>query len=121
MTLVVTTELKSYTESAWTDNDKMYYLVEVEGLDDANDVVALSQLRVALEDYAAREATVENKTIIAQLQYIAAEIAEDLEIPFIYSHAGVTREYTPAAAWEASGGCEWEESAQEGYDYGWDI
>lgn len=52
----------------------------------------------------------------------AAEVAEYLEVEFVYinPHSG-TRRYTPEVFWEASGGCEWEESAQWGSDYGWDV
>ena len=51
----------------------------------------------------------------------AADLAEDLEVPFTYTDVdGRSQTYTPASMWEASGGCEWEESAQEG-DYGWNI
>lgn len=56
------------------------------------------------------------------LQEWAAETAEEEELPFTYERAdGSTQTYTPASLWEASGGCEWEESAQYGSDYGWNI
>ena len=51
----------------------------------------------------------------------AADVAEGLEIAFVYERDGARREYTPQSFWEASGGCSWEESAQYGYDYGWNI
>ncbi|WOZ57551.1 hypothetical protein [Pseudomonas phage vB_PseuGesM_254] len=51
----------------------------------------------------------------------AAEIAEDAEMPFVYDDIdGNRQEYTPVSLWEASN-CEWEQSAQQGYDYGWNI
>lgn len=56
------------------------------------------------------------------LQDWAADLAEQEELPFTYEKAdGTTNTYTPASLWEASGGCEWEESAQYGYDYGWNL
>lgn len=59
---------------------------------------------------------------LSQLEDWAADTAEEAELPFSYSHNGKTRTYTPASMWEASGSCtEWEQSAQYGYDYGWDI
>jgi hypothetical protein len=53
----------------------------------------------------------------------ARDLAEDAEVPFTFtSVGGKTNTYTPASMWEASGSCsEWEQSAQEGYDYGWNI
>lgn len=59
---------------------------------------------------------------IEELEEEAAELAEELKIYFIYKrNDGTKRTYTPEAFWEPSGGCEWVESAQYGYDYGWDI
>ncbi|WP_278939159.1 hypothetical protein [Pseudomonas helleri] len=53
---------------------------------------------------------------------LAADIANDAEILFVYEDVdGNRQEYTPASMWEPSGGCEWETSAQYGYDYGWNI
>ncbi|WKV20516.1 hypothetical protein 16Q_123 [Pseudomonas phage 16Q] len=59
-------------------------------------------------------------------QYIknwASETAEGAEVPFTFTDgSGRTQTYSPASLWEASGSCsEWEQSAQEGYDYGWDL
>lgn len=54
------------------------------------------------------------------LEEEAQDIAEALEIEFVYTRAdGTKRVYSPEAFWEASGGCSWAESAQWGYDYGW--
>ena len=64
----------------------------------------------------------EDEDEIESLEEEAAELAESLEIEFVYVRAdGTERKYTPQAFWEPSGGCEWEESAQYGYDYGWQI
>lgn len=54
------------------------------------------------------------------LEELAAELAEELEIYFAYQHEGKERKYSPQAFWEPSN-CEWAQSAQEGYDYGWDV
>lgn len=56
------------------------------------------------------------------LKEYASEAAEELEVPFTFTDSlGNSNTYTPASMWEASGGCEWEESAQYGSDYGWNI
>jgi hypothetical protein len=52
----------------------------------------------------------------------ARDIAEDAEVPFTFEDRdGDVQTYTPQSLWESSGSCEWETSAQEGYDYGWNI
>ena len=53
----------------------------------------------------------------------ASEVAEGAELPFTFTDsAGIAQTYTPASLWEASGSCsEWEQSAQYGYDYGWNL
>jgi len=52
----------------------------------------------------------------------ASETAESAELPFTFTDRdGDSNTYTPASLWESSGSCEWETSAQEGYDYGWNI
>lgn len=58
--------------------------------------------------------------LVEVVEEAASEIAEELEIHFIYDRDGSKREYTPRSLWQPSGGCEWEESASE-YDYGWDL
>lgn len=64
----------------------------------------------------------EDEGELEALEEEAADLAESLDIEFVYVRAdGTERKYTPQALWEPSGGCEWEESAQYGYDYGWDI
>ena len=64
----------------------------------------------------------EDEGEIESLEEEAAELAESLEIEFVYVRAdGIERKYTPQAFWEPSGGCEWEESAKYGIDYGWQI
>lgn len=56
------------------------------------------------------------------LKDYARDLAEDGEVPFTYTNGyGESHTYTPASLWESSGGCEWETSAQEGYDFGWDL
>lgn len=57
-----------------------------------------------------------------RLEDRASDMAEELEIEFVYTRAdGTVRKYYPQAFWEPSGGCEWVESAQYGYDYGWNV
>ena len=56
------------------------------------------------------------------LEEQASDLAEELEIEFVYTRAdGTVRKYYPQAFWQPSGGCEWVESAQWGYDYGWNV
>ena len=78
----------------------------------------VGQLREVYEKITKEEDEVELET----LEDEAADLAESLEIEFVYVRAdGTERKYTPQAFWEPSGGCSWEESAQYGYDYGWQI
>lgn len=65
--------------------------------------------------------TVSGEWVVEYLEDIAADEAESAEIYFVYQRDGRERKYSPQSFWEASGGCSWEESAQYGYDYGWDI
>lgn len=52
----------------------------------------------------------------------AESLAESAELPFTYTDIHGSRStYTPQSLWESSGSCEWETSAQYGYDYGWNI
>ncbi|WCO82030.1 hypothetical protein vBPpSSYP_48 [Pseudomonas phage vB_PpS_SYP] len=52
----------------------------------------------------------------------AADIAEDLEVLFVYTRGdGKVNTYSPASMWESSSGCEWEQSAEYGYHYGWNV
>lgn len=64
----------------------------------------------------------EDEGRIEELEEEAADLAEYLEIDFEYIRSdGERRTYTPESWWEPSGGCSWVESAQYGYDYGWNI
>lgn len=67
--------------------------------------------------------SISGEIILELLEDMATTYAEENEVYFTYRRAdqGQPRQYTPESFWEASGGCEWEESAQYGYDYGWDI
>lgn len=78
----------------------------------------VGKLREVYEQIIKEEDPVE----IERLEEDAVELAESLEIEFVYVRAdGTERKYTPQAFWEPSGGCEWEESAQYGVDYGWQV
>lgn len=82
------------------------------------DVEFLAQVVKALE-YAS---SIGDEEAVDWFEDFARDISEDLEVLFVYTQvSGKTRTYTPASLWESSGGCEWEESAQWGYDYGWNI
>lgn len=92
-------------------------------------VARVEQRKAFLQSMTADLAEVYNKLIAAEdegdieeLEEEAADLAEILEIEFVYVRTdGKTRRYSPEAFWEPSGGCEWVESAQYGSDYGWDI
>lgn len=65
----------------------------------------------------------EDEDELEELEESAADLAESLEIEFVYIRKtdGQERRYTPEAFWEPSGGCEWVESAQYGHHYGWQV
>jgi len=109
-------ELVSITVNGtyYNDTPYTYDTYQLDGLSD-NAVVALSELAAILK-------VVEDEDIEDYLKDYARDLAEDAELPFTFEDRdGDTQTYTPASLWESSGGCEWETSAQEGYDYGWNI
>lgn len=109
-------ELVSITVNGtyYNDTPYTYDTYQLDGLSD-NAVVALSELAAILK-------VVEDEDIEDYLKDYARDLAEDAELPFTFEgRDGDTQTYTPASLWESSGGCEWETSAQEGYDYGWNI
>lgn len=91
---------------------------------DGEDLEGLNNARIILETMAQMdELTLGGYNLEYLVEIVeehASEIAEELEIHFIYDRDGSVREYTPRSLWQPSGGCEWEESASE-YDYGWDL
>lgn len=99
-----------------------YKRVEMEG--DTTDLDGLNNARIVLEALSVMtelEFAGHNlEEMVDTMEEVASEIAEELEIHFIYERDGSKREYTPRSLWQPSGGCEWEESASE-YDYGWDL
>ena len=90
----------------------------------ATDLESLNNVRIVLEALAQLTeltfAGEDLESLIDTIEEQASELAEELEIHFIYDRDGSKREYTPRSLWEPSGGCEWEESASE-YDFGWDL
>lgn len=106
------TERSSYTD------------IKVEGEDSKDELVALNNVRIVLETLSQMDELTfgeyDLENLVELIEETASEIAEDLEIHFIYDRDGSVREYTPRSLWEPSGSCEWEESASE-YDYGWDL
>jgi hypothetical protein len=89
-----------------------------EGLDGLNNARIILEALAQMDELTLADYNLEQLVEIVEEQ--ASEIAEDLEIHFIYDRDGSKREYTPRSLWSPSGGCEWEESASE-YDYGWDL
>ena len=76
-----------------------------------------------LQELYERIVACEDEDELEELEDLASDIAESLEIEFVYVRKtdGQERRYTPQSFWEPSGGCSWEESAQYGSDYGWDV
>lgn len=110
----------------WDDKPLNNYKgYSVEFTDDVagNSIAELAQLAVAMKNLP--EEGVFDLDYDELLEYFkewAAETAEEAEVPFTFTDRdGDSNTYSPAALWESSGGCEWETSAQEGYDYGWNI
>lgn len=101
----------------------VYDRLNLEGLDGNSiaDLATLASIMQALPEdgYLGRD----YEEVLEFLKEWASETAEDAELPFTFTERdGTSNTYTPASLWEASGSCsEWEESAQEGYDYGWNI
>lgn len=90
---------------------------------DSSAIVQLSQLAEIMKDLP--EGGLFDMDYDETLEWFkewAAETAEEAELPFTFTDRdGDTNTYNPAALWEESGSCSWETSAQEGYDYGWNI
>lgn len=75
-----------------------------------------------LRELVAKLEACEDEGELEGLEEEASELAEELEIEFIYTRKdGKVRRYYPQAFWEPSGGCEWVESAEYGIHYGWNI
>lgn len=120
----------SYDYKPWSrDGDSAvervsYDRIEVDdgsdGLDGLNKARIVLEALAQLNDDEFSFAGHDHEYLTEILEETASEIAEELEIHFIYDRNGQHREYTPRSLWQPSGGCEWEESATE-YDYGWDL
>lgn len=111
-----------YTPYGQTEPQSYHYTqfeVDGEGLEELNNIRIVLETLAKLEEFSFAEHGLEE--MIDVLEEQASDVAEELEIAFIYDRDGTSREYTPQAFWEASGSCEWEESAQYGSDYGWDV
>ena len=95
---------------------------DLEGLT-GEDIEQLAKLAAVLKNLPEDGALDFNRDELeSYLKDWAAECAEYAELPFTYTtDDGDTNTYTPASLWESSGGCEWEQSAQIGYDYGWNV
>lgn len=101
-----------------------YKTIEIVSREGADDMEQLNDTRIVLEALSTMTdlefAGDSLESLVETLEETASELAEELEIHFIYERDGTSREYTPRSLWQPSGGCEWEESASE-YDYGWDL
>lgn len=103
-----------FVEQKYTWSESIYHTIEFDA-----DVTGIAELAALAEWLKANDEDHEHYELVRDW---AADTAEQLEVPFTYTDVdGKTQTFTPASMWEASGGCEWEESAQYGYDYGWNI
>lgn len=110
-------------EYHWNKQPYSYQRHSLEGLDGSTGVEDLSKLADVMKNLPAEGAlTMEEDELLEFLKDYARDLAEDAEVPFTFTDAyGSTSTYTPASLWESSGGCEWEQSAQYGHDYGWNL
>lgn len=95
----------------------------VEGLSD-NEMDNLAKLAIVLQNLPEGGALDFDQDALEEfIKEWAEDVAESAELPFTYTDgSGRNQTYTPQTLWEASGSCsEWEQSAQYGYDYGWNI
>lgn len=107
------------TYDMYSGGTATYDTHRLDGLDD-NAVVALSELAAILK--VVDNIDVDGIDLEDYLKDYARDLAEDAELPFTFEDSyGSSQTYTPASLWESSGGCEWETSAQEGYDFGWNV
>ncbi len=118
----------AYNYKPWSrENDApvgRYSYKTIDVTEGATDLESLNNIRIVLEALAQLTeltfAGEDLESLIDTIEDQASELAEELEIHFIYDRDGSKREYTPRSLWEPSGGCSWEESASE-YDFGWDL
>ena len=106
----------------WNKQPYSYERYRLEGLDSDTAIGDLATLAQVIKNLPADGALgMDEEELLEFLKDHARELSEDAEVPFTFTDAyGSTSTYTPASLWESSG-CEWETSAQEGYDYGWDL
>lgn len=106
----------------WNDQPWSSEHYQLLGLDEDTAIGDLAILAQVLKNLPVDGALdLDEQSLEELLKDHARDLSEDAEVPFTYTSAyGETSTYTPASLWESSG-CEWEESAQEGYDYGWNI
>jgi hypothetical protein len=96
---------------------------DLEGLSD-NELDNLAKLAIVLQNLPEDGALdFDGGDLEEFIKEWAADTAESAELPFTFTDsAGTAQIYTPASLWEASGSCsEWEQSAQYGYDFGWNV
>jgi hypothetical protein len=113
---------QTVTYDLYNGGTAFYNTHTFEGLGEG--VEALSNLALLLKNIPEEGALeLSADDLEALLKDWARDISEDAELPFTYTDgSGRNQTYTPASLWEASGSCsEWEQSAQEGYDYGWNV
>lgn len=105
-------QTKDYTIELSDGTVEIFNSTDMTDLEEVSALVAILLKADAIGD----EKTVD------RLELYIGEICEDAELPFAYTRgSGQVRKYTPASDWEPSYSCEWEQSAEYGLDYGWNI
>lgn len=122
--VILISETRSYGYENEPEKQSSYQdfnIAFVDGaLNDIQQLAAFADLLANLPEDGAF--SMDADTLERFLKEWASEVAEGAELPFTFTDsAGTSQTYTPASLWEASGGCEWEQSAQYGYDYGWNV
>ena len=99
-----------------------YESYDLEGLEGTN-IEQLAQLALAMKNLPDEGVfDMDYDSLLEFMMEWASDTAEGAELPFTFEDKyGDSQTYSPAALWESSGGCGWEQSAQYGYDYGWNV
>lgn len=119
--VILTQNTRTYGYEGETQGTYQFYDVVFDGT--TSEIGQLAGLVVALKNLPEGGAFgMDSEELEEFLKEWASGTAEQAEVPFTFTDSlGNSNTYTPASMWEASGGCEWEESAQYGSDYGWNI
>lgn len=122
--VILISETRSYGYENEPEKQSKYECFDIAFVDgDLNDIQQLAAFADLLANLPQDGAfSMDADTLEEFLKEWASEVAEGAELPFTFTDsAGTSQTYTPASLWESSGSCEWETSAQYGYDFGWNV